>query len=173
MIPRSTAIGSRTSAQVFSIAKNRIKRLPVWLADMTALKVLKIDHNPLEWPPKEVTVFPLGSTQEVDGPRRNASNRMAEAEEMQRWLPNLIKWFKDEASREPTWNGASRSRDALGQSQLVSASNARLTSVSRCRSSEKTIRNEFDDVSRVNLWEKKVTTDVASVQRRRTINRTR
>ena len=66
---------------------------------MNSLKVLKIDHNPLEWPPKEVTILPMGAS-ETDATKRGASSRKEEAEEMQRWLPNLIKWLKEEATRD-------------------------------------------------------------------------
>lgn len=81
---------------------------------MSSLKVLKIDHNPLEWPPKEVTVFPLGAN-EADASKRAASSRMEEAEEMQRWLPNLVKWLKDEAARDASRVTRDHRSDELGE----------------------------------------------------------
>lgn len=90
--------------QVFSIAKNRVKRLPVYLTQMPYLKVLKLDHNPLDWPPKEITTFPLlnsptsrrtGSTESERARRGTPATKVEDAEDMQRWLPHLIKWIKD------------------------------------------------------------------------------
>lgn len=40
--------------KVLSIQKNRIEDLPLCLADMTSLQVLKFEGNPLRFPPKEV-----------------------------------------------------------------------------------------------------------------------
>lgn len=59
---------------------------------MHNLRVLKLDHNPLEWPPKEITGFP-----DAEG-RRNGSTRNDDAEGMQRWLPNLVKWIQGSSS---------------------------------------------------------------------------
>lgn len=36
--------------QVLSLAQNRLKALPAYMADFTELKVFKVDQNPLEWP---------------------------------------------------------------------------------------------------------------------------
>lgn len=47
--------------QVLCISRNRITRLPGYLADFGNLDVLKVDHNPIEWPPKptiELNVSP-------------------------------------------------------------------------------------------------------------------
>lgn len=97
--------------QVFSVAKNRIKRLPTWLAHMTHLKVLKVDHNPLEWPPKEITTFPSALNGSIGGstvPATGVNSKQEEAEEMQRWLPMLQRWVRENAMKE---NGRERSRE--------------------------------------------------------------
>ncbi|GAA5880561.1 hypothetical protein JCM3774_002010 [Rhodotorula dairenensis] len=85
--------GTLVRLKVFSIAKNRVKRLPVWFTAMTQLKVLKLDHNPLEWPPRDVSTFP-GT---ADG---QTLSKQEEADEMQRWLPMLMRWMRDNRERE-------------------------------------------------------------------------
>ncbi|GAA5851114.1 hypothetical protein JCM9279_000328 [Rhodotorula babjevae] len=85
--------GTLLNLKVFSIAKNRIKRLPVWFASMSHLKVLKLDHNPLEWPTKDVTTF-AGSTS------GQSMSKQEEADEMQRWLPALMRWMRENRDRE-------------------------------------------------------------------------
>ena len=85
--------GTLVRLKVFSIAKNRVKRLPVWFTAMTQLKVLKLDHNPLDWPPRDVSTFP-GT---ADG---QTLSKQEEAEEMQRWLPMLMRWMRENRERE-------------------------------------------------------------------------
>jgi hypothetical protein len=36
------------------MSKNRLTTLPSYIADMKDLKILKVDHNPLVFPPKEI-----------------------------------------------------------------------------------------------------------------------
>lgn len=67
---------------------------------MTQLKTLKIDHNPLEWPPKEVTMFPsiggcLSGNLMGDNGERRASSKVEDAEEMAKWLPELLRWIRE------------------------------------------------------------------------------
>jgi hypothetical protein len=85
--------GTLVRLKVFSIAKNRVKRLPVWFTAMTQLKVLKLDHNPLDWPPRDISTFP-GT---ADG---QTLSKQEEAEEMQRWLPMLMRWMRENRERE-------------------------------------------------------------------------
>ncbi|BGP40629.1 RAM signaling network component [Rhodotorula kratochvilovae] len=87
--------GTLVNLKVFSIAKNRIKRLPVWFTSMTHLKVLKLDHNPLEWPPRDVTTF--SATASLSG---QPLSKQEEADEMQRWLPALMRWMREHRDRE-------------------------------------------------------------------------
>ncbi|SCV69726.1 BQ2448_1120 [Microbotryum intermedium] len=87
--------GTLVNLKVFSIAKNRVKRLPIWFSALTHLKVLKVDHNPLEWPPKDVAAFPSSSTTGT-----GSNSKIEDAEEMQRWLPMLLKWIRDNSSAE-------------------------------------------------------------------------
>lgn len=72
---------------------------------MAHLKVLKIDHNPLEWPPREITVFPTagqggGSALSDGDARRTGGSRVEDAEEMARWLPNLVRWIRENGDGE-------------------------------------------------------------------------
>ncbi|GAA6010377.1 hypothetical protein JCM11491_006293 [Sporobolomyces phaffii] len=87
--------GTLVNLKVFSIAKNRVKRLPTWFTAMLHLKVLKLDHNPLEWPPREVTAFQ--TTGSVSGA---PMSKQEEADEMQRWLPALMRWMRDNREKE-------------------------------------------------------------------------
>lgn len=99
-----------------------MKRLPTWFAHMSHLKVLKIDHNPLEWPPKEITTFPSsaslgnsvteGGDQLRRGPASGGNSKVEDAEEMQRWLPNLQRWVRENAMKE---NGRERGREEPGE----------------------------------------------------------
>jgi hypothetical protein len=43
-----------TSLKVLSVHRNRIEDLPLFLADMISLQVLKVKGNPIRFPPKEV-----------------------------------------------------------------------------------------------------------------------
>ena len=36
------------------MSKNKITELPTYIGDMNDLKILKLDHNPIRFPPKEV-----------------------------------------------------------------------------------------------------------------------
>jgi hypothetical protein len=43
-----------TSLKVFAMQKNNVERLPTSLGDMSRLRVLKVDENPLVFPPRKV-----------------------------------------------------------------------------------------------------------------------
>lgn len=42
------------SCQVFCLQRNKITRVPGYFTEFRDLDVLKVDHNPIEWPPKYV-----------------------------------------------------------------------------------------------------------------------
>lgn len=44
-------IRNLTSLKVLSLDRNRIERLPICLGDMNTLRVLKVEDNPLVFPP--------------------------------------------------------------------------------------------------------------------------
>ncbi|KAG2048777.1 hypothetical protein BDR06DRAFT_962235 [Suillus hirtellus] len=52
--------GSLINLRVFCLSRNKITRIPGYFADFRELDVLKVDHNPIEWPPKNVMVTPDG-----------------------------------------------------------------------------------------------------------------
>ncbi|TFY66661.1 hypothetical protein EVG20_g4426 [Dentipellis fragilis] len=69
--------GSLINLRVFSIYKNRITKLPPYLAQFKKLNILRIEANPLEWPPKSVT----------DG-----------QEPSKDWVKGLQRWIEDNSS---------------------------------------------------------------------------
>ncbi|KAA1471075.1 hypothetical protein DENSPDRAFT_837000 [Dentipellis sp. KUC8613] len=66
--------GSLVNLRVFSIYKNRITKLPPYLVQFKKLNILRIEANPLEWPPKSVT----------DG-----------QEPSKDWVKSLQRWIED------------------------------------------------------------------------------
>src|SRR5437899_9575775 len=55
--------------QVLSVQRNRIQELPLCLGDMNSLQVLKLESNPITFPPQEVlgireTDMPSGAASE-------------------------------------------------------------------------------------------------------------
>jgi hypothetical protein len=66
------------------MSRNKLTRLPAYLSSLRHLNILKIDHNPLEWPPK-VIMEPFGG---VDDPQV-----------MRGWIRTVQKWMDDNSSR--------------------------------------------------------------------------
>ncbi|KAI8866034.1 hypothetical protein GQ42DRAFT_110281, partial [Ramicandelaber brevisporus] len=52
------SLGSLMNLKVLGLSKNRIKRLPQYIADMNNLRILNIDGNPLEYPPSDIAQMP-------------------------------------------------------------------------------------------------------------------
>ncbi|KAG1819664.1 RAM signaling pathway protein-domain-containing protein [Suillus subaureus] len=52
--------GSLIHLKVFCLSRNKITRIPGYFTDFRELDVLKVDHNPIEWPPKHVMETPDG-----------------------------------------------------------------------------------------------------------------
>jgi len=50
--------------QVLSISKNRIETIPAYVGEMSQLQFLKIEQNPITFPPPEIVEF---SGQDMDG----------------------------------------------------------------------------------------------------------
>jgi Leucine-rich repeat (LRR) protein len=63
------------------MSKNKINVLPTYIGDMNELKILKLDHNPIVFPPKDVLLL---ESEEVD---RDA------------WLENVKRFLKQHAER--------------------------------------------------------------------------
>jgi hypothetical protein len=51
--------------KVFSISKNRLTRLPCYIAQASNLTVFHVDHNPIEWPPKHL-LEPLANAENAE-----------------------------------------------------------------------------------------------------------
>lgn len=66
--------------QVLCIARNRVTRLPEYLTDFSNLDVLKVDHNPIEWPPKPII--------ETDG-------SPSDSQAMKDWILGLQRWLRE------------------------------------------------------------------------------
>ncbi|KAF8321682.1 hypothetical protein DL93DRAFT_1449899 [Clavulina sp. PMI_390] len=76
--------GTLTNLNVFSFAKNLITRLPVYLTEFEWLRVLKIESNPITWPPPDIW---------------DRSNIESEAEQRP-WLYELKAWLLVHADSE-------------------------------------------------------------------------
>jgi hypothetical protein len=93
---------------------------------VTSLRVLKLDHNPLEYPPREVVAFPgSGSPTLAQGENDQRPNRADEADVMQKWLSGLQRWMAEhvgalgcrsteERSGSPTDSGSQSPSTAIG-----------------------------------------------------------
>jgi Leucine-rich repeat (LRR) protein len=93
------------SLQVFCISKNKLTRLPSYLSNFRNLNIFKIDHNPLEWPPK-VIMEPFGG---VEDPQV-----------MRGWIRTIQKWI-DDNSTKPEARKASDGSFSSEQTDLDSA----------------------------------------------------
>lgn len=54
-------ISRLTSLKVFAVQKNLIRELPLCLAEMGSLQMIKLDGNPIVFPPKEILSVPASS----------------------------------------------------------------------------------------------------------------
>lgn len=72
--------GTLVNLRVMSISRNKIRKLPAYLCNFKALTVLKADHNPIEWPPKEVM---------------EPEDDLEKQEVMHRWVGYLKDWISD------------------------------------------------------------------------------
>lgn len=64
---------------------------------MSRLEVLRIDRNPLEWPPREISLIsvnPSSSGSSGDGEARKESSKLEEDERMAAWLESLKTWLR-------------------------------------------------------------------------------
>ena len=68
--------------QVFSLTRNKLHRLPPYLVQFKHLTLLKVDQNPLEWPPAPVLEY-----------RKNDNDPQS----MSEWIQHLQQWLEDNA----------------------------------------------------------------------------
>lgn len=100
--------------QVLCLSHNRLRRLPAWLAAMQKVRILKIDDNPIQYPPPHVSIFssiaaggPLveggGADTAGDGSadtppasaQEERERRRAQDKAMQAWITRLKAWLRD------------------------------------------------------------------------------
>lgn len=91
------------------MSRNRLRRLPNYVAYLTTLRVLKLDHNPVVWPPRDLITFTDASApaddDDVDPQMRfqeestaRTRTRTASSSEtstaMAHWLRVLQEWMR-------------------------------------------------------------------------------
>jgi hypothetical protein len=72
---------------VFSLSRNKVTRLPPYLAQFHKLEVLQVDRNPIEWPPRSII--------------EHARNREP-GQAMKDWIRGLQTWMDTQASSANT-----------------------------------------------------------------------
>ncbi|CAI2184373.1 11671_t:CDS:2 [Funneliformis geosporum] len=70
--------GTLMSLKLLKISKNHIRQLPLYISEMKDLQYLKLDNNPIVFPPKSVHTMPKGEEKEVMLP----------------WLENLKEYLR-------------------------------------------------------------------------------
>lgn len=84
---------------MFSLARNKLHRLPAYLAQFRQLTVLKVDQNPLEWPPASL----LAPGKETSDPQHLAE-----------WVRQLQTWLEENVGAS---NERKRSDDSMSSEQ--------------------------------------------------------
>lgn len=69
-----------TYVQVFSLVRNKIHKLPAYLSQFKQLTLLKVDQNPVEWPPRSVM---------------ECSGNLEDPQVMATWIHSVQKWIED------------------------------------------------------------------------------
>ena len=84
--------GRLNRLKVLSLTSNKLYTLPSYLTAFTELRVMKVDLNPIEWPPREV----LGAL--IDPEARTTPHvKGQQEEEMKPWLENMKSWMRQRA----------------------------------------------------------------------------
>jgi hypothetical protein len=83
------------SYQVFCLQRNKITHVPGYFTEFHDLDVLKVDHNPIEWPPKSV---------------------MGTADGGKVWIAFMQKWMKNNALKKPSVDSLLSANTALDNS---------------------------------------------------------
>jgi hypothetical protein len=71
------------------VQKNRIEELPLCLADMTTLQVLKLDGNPIHFPPREI-LQPLPAPPQNDGFQESELDDISITSQIKRFLKQKV-----------------------------------------------------------------------------------
>jgi len=72
--------GTLIKLRVFSILRNKLRRLPSYLSEFHELSIFKISQNPIEWPPKSV----LETSDNLDDPQNMAG-----------WIHRVQEWISE------------------------------------------------------------------------------
>jgi hypothetical protein len=94
-----------SSLKVLSVQKNRIEELPLCLADMTTLQVLKLDGNPIHFPPREI-LQPQSTASSSEAPPENEVDEIAITSQIKKYLK-----FKLMSDRSETESGGEESSE--------------------------------------------------------------
>jgi hypothetical protein len=120
---------------VLSISNNRLRRLPAWLAHMRHLRILKVEQNPIEWPPPHISVMPAvpklslplpgsvpGSTARDRREEKEAianAKKKAEDRHMAGWIGQVKGWIKEHQGGSNTAGGKPRGSRELFQNRFL------------------------------------------------------
>lgn len=75
---------------MLSVQKNRIEDLPLCLADMTSLQLLKLDGNPVRFPPKEILQAQPTSAPNGGGQKESETDDMSVTAQIKRFLKQKV-----------------------------------------------------------------------------------
>jgi hypothetical protein len=73
------------SLKVLCLTRNKITRLPTYLAQFQDLDLLQVEKNPIEWPPKQVM---------------ESFGNVADVQYGKEWVQNLQNWLESENVKE-------------------------------------------------------------------------
>lgn len=88
---------------MFCLSRNKISRLPTYLPQFHKLEVLRVDRNPVEWPPKAIMELP-------------GSNDLSL---MKEWIQNVQNWIETESSRGQSEDVLYHDGDSFDRNMLV------------------------------------------------------
>lgn len=93
--------------KVLSLSSNALTSLPPYLSKFRALKVFKVDHNPIQWPPREVLgplidyEPPSLSAPSSEGHELSKSSQPSRTEEdLKPWIEGMRRWLREEAAKQ-------------------------------------------------------------------------
>lgn len=88
-----------TSLKVLSVEKNRIEALPLCIADMTSLQVIKLQGNPIKFPPREI-LQPAASSPPNGGTPPESERDTGITSQIKRFLKERQKAITDRSETE-------------------------------------------------------------------------
>ena len=85
-----------------SVGHNRVTELPAYIADMDELQLLKVDHNPIQYPPKEVWN------------RKPDEDPEKEKQAVKVWLANLKEYLRQNTPRSHGYSASVHDTESGG-----------------------------------------------------------